>query len=78
MTDLSAPMFNDEAAARAYFEGIRWPNGPVCPRCGEAERVTLWSRMDADDGLLVTALSGQNAWASIEPEAVRFLKGRFG
>ena len=40
MTDLSAPMFNDEAAARAYFEGIRWPNGPVCPRCGEAERVT--------------------------------------
>jgi transposase-like protein len=22
-----------EAEARAHFESIRWPNGPVCPRC---------------------------------------------
>jgi transposase-like protein len=25
--------FSDEAAARAWFEGIRWPNGPVCGHC---------------------------------------------
>lgn len=29
----------EETAARAYFEGIRWPNGPHCPHCGEAEKV---------------------------------------
>jgi len=39
MTDLSAPIFNDEAAARAHLEAIRWPNGPFCPHCGEAENV---------------------------------------
>jgi len=26
--------FSTEEAARAYFEKIRWPNGPVCPYCG--------------------------------------------
>jgi len=25
--------FHDEAAAREWFEAIRWPNGPVCPHC---------------------------------------------
>jgi transposase-like protein len=25
--------FSDEAAARAWFEGILWPTGPVCPHC---------------------------------------------
>lgn len=24
--------------ARAYFEQIRWPNGPVCPHCGNEEQ----------------------------------------
>ena len=28
--------FSTEEAARAYFERIRWPNGPVCPHCGSA------------------------------------------
>jgi transposase-like protein len=27
------PHFHDEAAARAWFEAARWPNGPVCPHC---------------------------------------------
>jgi transposase-like protein len=31
------PVFHDEAAARAWFEGARWPNGPVCPKCGSAK-----------------------------------------
>jgi transposase-like protein len=38
--DLSDPIYNDEDAARAYLEGQRWPDGPYCPHCGEAERVT--------------------------------------
>jgi transposase-like protein len=29
--------FSDEAAARAWFEAARWPNGPVCPRCGSTD-----------------------------------------
>ena len=32
--DLTNPIFNDEAAAWAHFEAIRWPSGPVCPHCG--------------------------------------------
>lgn len=36
---LSAPHFQDENAAFAYVEAHLWPNGPVCPFCGEMERV---------------------------------------
>jgi transposase-like protein len=32
--DLTNPMFNDEDAARAHLESIRWPDGPICPHCG--------------------------------------------
>ena len=39
-TDLTAPMFHDEDAARAHLEAIRWPNGPVCPHCGAFEGIT--------------------------------------
>ena len=31
------PRFNDEAAAFAYVESKLWPNGPVCPHCGNAD-----------------------------------------
>lgn len=34
MCDLSAPQFKDEALAREHLERLRWPNGPVCPHCG--------------------------------------------
>lgn len=33
-TDLTAPHFNDEEAARAHYEALRWPDGPICPHCG--------------------------------------------
>ena len=33
-------MFPDEASARTYLEGRRWPNGVSCPDCGEAARIT--------------------------------------
>ena len=29
--------FATEEAARDYFEQLRWPNGPVCPHCGNAK-----------------------------------------
>ena len=34
MSAINAPHFTDEDAARSYLEGIRWPEGPVCPHCG--------------------------------------------
>lgn len=37
MTNLTDPIFNNEDAARAHFEAIRWPNGPWCPHCGNAD-----------------------------------------
>ncbi len=30
--------FQEPLKAAEYLESIRWPNGPVCPHCGEAER----------------------------------------
>jgi transposase-like protein len=30
--------FHDPIAAADYLESIRWPDGPVCPHCGEAGR----------------------------------------
>jgi transposase-like protein len=32
--DLTDPIYNNEGAARRHYEASRWPNGPVCPRCG--------------------------------------------
>ena len=37
---LSAPHYHNEDAAFAYVEKHVWPNGPVCPHCGETERVS--------------------------------------
>ncbi len=33
-------MFPDAESARVYMEGRRWPQGAVCPTCGEAKRIT--------------------------------------
>ena len=32
------PRFTDPIEAATYLESIRWPDGPVCPHCGESER----------------------------------------
>ena len=32
--------FTDDDAAREHLESIHWPDGPICPHCGEAENVT--------------------------------------
>jgi transposase-like protein len=33
----TSPLFHNETAAREWFEGSRWPNGPICPKCGSAK-----------------------------------------
>jgi transposase-like protein len=33
-----SPHLRTPQAAIAYLERLRWPNGPVCPHCGEGER----------------------------------------
>jgi hypothetical protein len=33
----SEPHFHDEADARQWFESARWPEGPICPKCGGAK-----------------------------------------
>ena len=33
----TAPLFHDETAARQWFEAARWPNGPICPKCGSVK-----------------------------------------
>jgi transposase-like protein len=35
---LDDPRFTDSFAAADYLEWIRWPSGPICPHCGEANR----------------------------------------
>lgn len=30
-------LYSTEEAARFYFERMRWPNGPVCPHCGNCD-----------------------------------------
>ena len=31
--------FPDAESARLYFEAARWPDGAICPACGEAKRI---------------------------------------
>ncbi len=35
---LNQPYFQEEEAAYEMLESIVWPNGPVCPHCGEMKR----------------------------------------
>src|SRR5438128_7029743 len=36
--DVYDERFTDPIEAATYLESIRWPDGPVCPHCGESER----------------------------------------
>jgi len=42
MSILSKPYFHDEKSAFAHLEGLLWPEGPICPHCGNsnAKRIT--------------------------------------
>jgi transposase-like protein len=48
---LSAPHFHNEDAAFAYVEARVWPNGAVCPHCGENERVSRMAGKATRKGL---------------------------
>jgi transposase-like protein len=37
---LEAKAMHDEAAAYAWVEARLWPNGPICPRCGQHDRIS--------------------------------------
>jgi transposase-like protein len=39
--ELQDPRFTDETAAREALENIVWPNGPVCPHCGNADAARI-------------------------------------
>jgi transposase-like protein len=41
-SNLQNPIFQDEIKAREWLEARVWPNGPVCPHCGNAnhEKIT--------------------------------------
>ena len=41
MSTLSAPYFHDEALAHEELERRLWPTGPVCPKCGGQDRITV-------------------------------------
>jgi transposase-like protein len=40
MCDLTNPAFTDEEKAREFLEASRWPDGPVCPFCGQLDTVS--------------------------------------
>lgn len=50
--DITNPIFTNEAAARAHLEVQRWPNGPVCPHCGEAKNIHRLEGKSHRSGLL--------------------------
>jgi len=45
--NLTDPIFTDEDEARAYFEAIRWPNGPVCVHCGSVRVYEIAANQNA-------------------------------
>src|SRR5260221_1166050 len=32
--------FTNEETARKHLEGVRWPEGPICPHCGTIDRAS--------------------------------------
>jgi transposase-like protein len=42
-----ARIFADEDEARSFLELKRWPNGPVCPRCGSTKAYALTAKPDS-------------------------------
>lgn len=62
---LNQKQFRSPEEARAYLEGVRWPQGPICPHCGsiskdhyalqgKAHRPGLWKCKDCREQFSVT------------------------
>lgn len=39
MNKMSEKYFHDEKAAREYLESQRWPEGAICPHCGNMDNI---------------------------------------
>lgn len=50
--NLTNAIFHDEDAAREHFEKLGWPNGPICPHCGETQKVYRLSGKSHRPGLV--------------------------
>ena len=48
---LNEPHFHNEEEAYKFVEAIIWPNGPVCPHCGEHERISKMNGKSTRIGL---------------------------
>ena len=42
-SNLQNPIFTDETKAREWLEARVWPEGPVCPHCGNADQDRITS-----------------------------------
>lgn len=51
MINLTDPLFTDESKARAHLEALRWPDGPICPKCGVVGHATLMKGKTTRSGL---------------------------
>ena len=51
MSDLSNPIFHNEAKAREWLESRLWPDGPICPKCGTIGQATLMQGKSHRPGL---------------------------
>ena len=51
MSDLSNPIFTDEAKARKWLEKRIWADGPICPKCGSIDQATLMKGKTTRPGL---------------------------
>jgi transposase-like protein len=41
MLDLTNPIYQNAEAAREHLEAINWPEGPVCPHCGNVDQARI-------------------------------------
>lgn len=53
MTNITDPIYSDANKAREHLEALHWPNGPVCPHCGNsaADRITKLSGKSTRPGV---------------------------
>lgn len=51
MSILNEPHFQDEQAAMDRLEAILWPDGPICPHCGNTDKVYAIKGKSARPGL---------------------------
>lgn len=36
--DITNPIYSDANLARQHLEALHWPNGPICPHCGNCDQ----------------------------------------